>query len=375
MTTISSREFRGYFPSLGECAYLATCSLGASSIFLEDAVDLMLFQMRQPALAWEAFERSVSTLRGLVGSFLGAEADRVAILPNATIGAYQVATSIDWQSRPKIVACTAEFPSITRVWHAQSVRGARLRIVPGDSSMEALTADYLEAIDEGTGLVSIPACGFLHGQRLPVREIAAAANHFGARVFVDAFQLAGTEPLAPIVDVADYVVFGFSKYLLGLPGVAALYSAVPEHGGPAPVLTGWMGAPDPFGPDSGSLIFSETARRYETGTPAIPAVYAAIAGLRLLQQIPAATIRDHIRTLTTAAAMQLDLAGYEVCSPGPPHERGPMVAVRHPRAPLLAQALQQHGIVTSPRCDTVRFAFHYYNTSADIERLTDALQD
>jgi selenocysteine lyase/cysteine desulfurase len=375
VTTISSREFRTHFPSIHECAYFATCSLGACSILLEDAVDQMLIEMMKPLLAWEAFEHCVSTLRELVGSFLGTDTDRVAVVPNATIGAYQAATSIDWRARPKIVACTAEFPSISRVWQAQSTRGATTMFISGNSPVDVITNAYLTAIDNTTGLVSIPACGFLHGQRFPVPEIAAAAHRAGARVFVDAFQLAGTEPLAPITTAADYVVFGFSKYLLGLPGVAALYTADPGHGDPDPVLTGWMGAPDPFGDGSGSLVFSDTARRYETGTPAIPAVYAAVAGLRLLGMLPPATIRDHIETLTESAAAHLYRAGFDVCSPRSPHQRGPMIAVRHPNAHLLAKTLQQRQIVTSPRADTVRFAFHYYNTSDDIERLAAALQE
>ncbi|WP_306362754.1 aminotransferase class V-fold PLP-dependent enzyme [Nocardia sp. CC227C] len=371
----TSREFREHFPSIHESAYFATCSLGAYSIGLEEAIGQMLAEMREPALAWGAFERGVSALRRSVGSFLGTDADRVAIVPNATIGAYQVATSIDWRKRPKIVTCAAEFPSITRIWRAQAVRGAITSVIPDDTSIEMLTANYLASIDQYTGLVSIPACGYLYGQRFPVREIAEAAHRAGSQVFVDAFQLVGAEPMAPITAVADHMVFGFSKYLLGLPGAAVLYSADPEPEGPAPVLTGWMGAPDPFGRDAALLTYSDTARRYETGTPAIPAVYAAISGLRLLERIPATAIRDHIRTLTEAAASSLYGAGYQVCSPRSPHQRGPMIAVRHPNAHALAEALQQQRIVTSPRADTVRFAFHYYNTSDDIDRLAAALQD
>src|ERR1700730_19334456 len=149
-TTTAERgvaEFRRHFPTLEGCAYLATCSLGARSSDVEAALLKVLGAMDRFGLARGQFEEQVSIARSRFASLIGARPEQIAVLPNASVGAYQVASTLRWGRRPTVEAPVAAFPSVAHVWLAQRPSGAAVHYVPErDGSVEA--ADYLAAIDE-----------------------------------------------------------------------------------------------------------------------------------------------------------------------------------------------------------------------------------
>ena len=215
---MSASAFRGHFPALAQRVHLASCSLGARSAGLDEAIHRMLDDMATGGAPWGLFEEQVFEARRRFARLIGAEADQVAVVPNASIGAYQVASTTDWSARPKIVTTPLEFPSVAHVWLAQQPRGAEV----------AYAERYEELVDGRTGLVSVPMTTYQDARRMPVADVARLAHDAGAKVFVDAYQAVGNEP----VDVGrlgcDYLVAGTMKYLLGLPGLAFLYVRDPE---------------------------------------------------------------------------------------------------------------------------------------------------
>ena len=265
---------------LERTVYLATCSLGARSNDLDTALARMLEAMvgRSP---WHCFEQQVREARWRFARLIGAHPDQVAVIPNASVGAYQVASTFDWSRRSKLITTDLEFPSVAHVWLAQRSRGVQVEYVP-ERTCSVSAEDYLRKLDVHTGLVSVPLATYRNGARLPVADVAAAAHHVGARVFVDAYQAVGVVPLDVDALKCDFLVAGAMKYLLGLPGVAFLYARSPSDTDCAPTLTGWFGRVDPMSFDPRHLDFPDEARRFETGTPDVPALYAANAGMALI---------------------------------------------------------------------------------------------
>jgi selenocysteine lyase/cysteine desulfurase len=359
------REFRDHFPPLRHTVYLASCSLGARSVALDAAMSQMLDDMGSAGAPWEVFEQQVSQARAGFAELIGADAEQVAVVPNASVGAYQVASILSWTQRPRIVTTTAEFPSLAHVWLAQGARGGEVRFAE-------TAADYERLVDHRTGLVSVPATTYEHAVRQPVEEITRAAKDLGARVLVDAYQAVGVEP----VDVrrlgCDFLVAGTMKYLLGLPGLAFLYTRDPADIDRLPTLTGWFGRRDPFAFDPRLLDFSATAARFETGTPAIPACYAANAGLRLVRELDLAQVRAHIGDLTALTEAALVEAGHEVVQVDP-RRRGAHLSLLDPDPTRLTRWLADRNIIVSPRGRAVRISFHRYNNDHDVAELIAAL--
>lgn len=365
---MSPEAFRSHFPMLERAVHLASCSLGARSVELDDALARMLEEMNRPGAVWEAFENQISVARSRFAALIGARFDQVAVVPNASIGAFQVASTRSWRTRPRIVTTTAEFPSIAHVWRAQRQCGAE--VVDAGNTVDSFTA----FIDRTTRLVSVPLIGYQHAVRLPVVEVVQAAHAAGAEVFVDAYQALGVDP----VDVGslgcDFLVAGTSKYLLGLPGLAFLYARTPEYSDHNPTLTGWFGRVDPHAFNSFQLDFPASANRFETGTPAVPACYAAVAGLQLVDELDLALVRNHVRHLGELAREQLSAQGERVY-PVPLEQRGAHIGIIDSDPAELGRRLAGHDIAVSPRHDVVRVSFHYYSNVADITALCAALRE
>ncbi len=357
---------------LGDTAvHLAACSLAPRTVGLGQALARMLAEMGAPA-AWPAFEQRTAVARYRFAALVGAASEQIAVQPNASTAAFQVASSLHWRPRPTIVTSAAEFPGVAHVWLAQRVHGAEVLFV-GDREGHVTAEDYLQAIDGRTALVSVPAVTYRNGLRLPVTQIAAAAHAAGARVFVDAYQALGTEPLDVLNLRCDYLVAGTSKYLLGLPGVAFLYLRDPVDADRRPQLTGWQAHAEPHAFDPFNLHHPVTARRYETGTPAVPALYAAAAGLKAVSAWDLTAVRSHISGLVQYAAEQLRADGEQLVLAEDPERRGAHLAVRDLDAEHLARWLGASGTIVASRRGVVRLAMHAYSTRADVDTVCEQI--
>jgi selenocysteine lyase/cysteine desulfurase len=198
-------RLRERLPALAGVVHLAACSHGPRSAALDDALRDMLGALAAGP-PWPAFEAQAVLARQGFAALVGAAPGEVALLPNASVGAHQVAASLDWSRRPLVLTTRAEFPSVAHVWLAQAQRGAVVRFVDPPEPAGAVAAPDPDAVREQylaalaaepgrTGLVSVPLVTYRDGVRLPVADIARAARRAGARVFVDAYQALGTEPV------------------------------------------------------------------------------------------------------------------------------------------------------------------------------------
>lgn len=368
-------QFRRRFPSLEHTVHLASCSLGARSTALDDAFARMLDAMVAGAAAWHDYEAEVDRARRGYAALVGASPDQVALLPNASIGAYQVASGLALGDRDGIVTTTHEFPSIAHVWLAQRARGARVTFVDDDAvaDRDVGIEDYERAVDERTALVSVPLATYGRGTVLPVAEIAALARARGAKVFVDAYQAAGVLPVDVDELGCDHLVAGSQKYLLGLPGAAFLYLRDPAARDLDPVLTGWFGRTDPFAFDPRRLDFPASARRVETGTPVVPSLYAATAGLGLVAELDLHDVRRHVAGLVRLAVERLTDQGERLLVASPGAEQGAHVGLLDPDPVALGAWLAERHIAVSPRGPVVRLSFHFYNDEHDVDALCEAV--
>jgi selenocysteine lyase/cysteine desulfurase len=362
---VEPRAFRSRFPLLERKVHLAACSLGPRSDDMDAALAQMLEDMASGGAPWGLFEQQVEEARARFAALIGASTDQVAVVPNASVGAYQVASGFDWRCRSRIVTSAAEFPSVAHVWLAQAAGGAD--IVFADSP-----AREADVVDEQVALVSVPLISFRDGERQPVADLARRAHDAGALVFVDAYQAVGVERVDVRQLDCDYLVAGTMKYLLGLPGLAFLYVRSPEDVDLTPRLTGWFGRIDPFAFDPRLLDFPADARRFQTGTAAVPACYGSNAGLRLIDGLDLDDVHEHVLALTALADERLTAMG-ETVRAARLDRRGAHIGLVDADPQRLAATLAERDVVVSPRGDVVRLAFHYYSGADDVEALCDAV--
>jgi selenocysteine lyase/cysteine desulfurase len=109
------------------------------------------------------------------------------------------------------------------------------------------------------------------------------------------------------------------------------------------------------------------ARRFQSGTPPVPSMYAGIAGIELMQEIGIAATQKHVRRLTELLIEGVDELGGTVITPRNPNERGALVCIKSTDAERLVEELDREGIVTSSRDGNLRVSLHAYNTPEDVK--------
>lgn len=370
-----AERFRSRFPALETMTYFGSCSQGAFSNALHAALTEFQHSFQEVGRPWGPWMDRVEDARRAFAELITASADEIAVVSCASEGAYQVASGFDWAPGDSIVTTDLEFPSVAHVWLAQRPRGATVRYAETAADGFATAEGYGRAIDGSTRLVSVPRISYRHGQRLPLREIAKLARRRGAQVLVDAYQGAGVEPIDVTTMDCDYLVTGTTKYLLGLPGLAFLYVRAGTRRDLDPQLTGWFGRTDPFSFEPRELDFSKTARRYEVGSPPVPAAYGAVAGMRVLATVNPQAVGRHVAALTGALHAELTARGEQLGSPTADEARGPMVALRDRDPERLAAYLASRRIMTSPRGEFLRIAVHYYNNAADVDTVVRGIAE
>src|SRR5205085_7083286 len=123
------------------------------------------------------------------------------------------------------------------------------------------------------------------------------AHDVGAHVILDAYQSAGVVPLDVTALGVDFAVGGSVKWLCGGPGAGWLYVRPDLAERLEPALAGWQAHARPFSFEP-ELEYTTGAARFLTGTPNVPALYAATAGYDVVEEIGVERIRARSLELT-----------------------------------------------------------------------------
>src|SRR5438445_87631 len=161
--------------------------------------------------------------------------------------------------------------------------------------------------------------------------------------------------------------------LLGSPGVAFMYMRKDLIERFEPSDSGWFGQENVFAYDLHHLRYAGSARRFETGSPPVPSVYATLPALQLIAGAGLDTIEAHVQALASRLIEGARARGLALLTPEEPALRGPLVMVRCTDAVRLVDALARDGILCSTRDGALRVSLHYYNTGDDVDAVLAAL--
>jgi kynureninase len=312
-----------------------------------------------------------------IAPLLGAGDGEVAMLPNVTIAQAAVLSSLDYSGpRDTIVMTALDFPSVRYVYDGLAARlGARIVVVPSDDGISIDEDRLIAAIDERTRLVAISHVLFRSAYVMDVARITRHAHSVGALVALDAYHSVGVVPVDVKRDDVDFLTGGVLKWLCGGPGGCFLYASPAMSERYAPALTGWQAHARPFAFED-EMAFGAGAARWLSGTPVIPALYAAIEGPRLLREAGIENVREKSVRQTARLIELADARGYRVSAPRDDARRGGTVAFDVPHAYEVAQALLARDIVIDYRPGAgIRVAPHFYTTDEELEAAVAAIDE
>jgi selenocysteine lyase/cysteine desulfurase len=368
----SVADCRRRFPIFQRLVYVNSCSQGALSDSVRAAYEDYLTDWDEKGAPWAYWVERAEAARASFAGLVGAAVDEVAVTTSLSAGVSALASALDYGERPRVVVSDFEFPTVGQIWHAQELRGAEVAHVP-QSDGEIPVEHFDELIDERTKLVAVTAVCYRNGTRLPIEEIVEIAHARGALVLLDAYQAIGSYPIDVRELGVDFLGAGALKYLLASAGLGFLWCREGLVESLLPTQTGWFADRNIFEMDIHDYSPSPTARRFESGTPPIPAIYAGIAGIELIREIGIAETFAHVTALNERLISGVDELGGSVATPRDPERRGALVCIPSTDAPALVRALAEDGIVTSDRDGNLRISAHAYNAEEDIDAVLGSL--
>ncbi len=364
-------DYRDRFPILEHTTYLINHSLGAMPAEAERRLAQYAHEWKTRGIrAWEeGWWESPLTVGDQIGRIIGAPAGTTTMHQNVTITEAVVLSCFRFEGeRRRIVYEEGNFPSVRYLYQAQADRGAEIVVVPEGERVE-------DAIDERTLLVPVTHVLFKTGEIQDVEAIVARAHGVGAHVVLDAYQSVGTVPLDVTALGVDFAVGGSVKWLCGGPGAGWLYVRPDLVGRLEPTLVGWQAHARPFAFEP-ELEYADGVARFLTGTPNVPAWYAATAGYDVIEDIGVERIRENSVRQTSFLIELLDEAGFEVMSPREPERRGGTVAVRTPDFAEVHRELEQRKILCDYRPDVgLRLGPHFFTTDDEIRFAVDQIRE
>jgi kynureninase len=362
--------YRERFPILADTTYLINHSLGAMPAAAEDRVAEYARTWRERGIrAWaEGWWEMPMTVGDQVGRIIGAPPGSTVMHQNVAIAEAIVLSCfrpVD-PRRNRVVYEEGNFPSVRYLYQAQP--DIEVVVVQDDAAI-------VDSIDERTLLVPVTHVLFKTAEIQDVEAIVRRAHEAGARVILDTYQSAGIVPLDVTALGVDFAVGGSVKWLCGGPGAGWLYVRPDLAERLEPTFVGWQGHARPFAFEP-ELEYARGARRFLTGTPNVPALYAATAGYDVIEEVRVERIRERSLALTRLLIDELDTAGFEVGSPRAERRRGGTVLVRTPDDAAVHRELGERGIICDFRPGAgVRIGPHFYNTEDELRHTVEQLKE
>ena len=366
---LDSLAYRDRFPILRDCTYLINHSLAAMPAAAEERLLEYARMWKERGIrAWgEGWWEMPVTVGDQIGRIIGAPPGSTVMHQNVTVAEEVVLSCFRRPGvRNRVVYEEANFPSVRYLYQAQP----ELEVVAVRDD-----AAIVEAIDERTLLVPISHVLFKNAEIQDVEPIVRRAHEAGAYVVLDCYQSAGVVPLDVTALGVDFAVGGSVKWLCGGPGAGWVYVRPDLAERLEPTFVGWQGHARPFAFEP-ELEYAAGVRRFLTGTPNVPALYAATAGYDVIEEVGVERIRERSLVLTQLLIDSLEAAGLEIGSPREASRRGGTILVRTPDDAAVHRELGERGIICDFRPDAgIRLGPHFYNTEGELRDAVSELTE
>ena len=387
-------RWRDEFPILSRSVYMISNSLGAmpqqTRANLADYADTWA---TRGVRAWEErWWEMPMEVGNKIARVIGAPAGTVSMHENVTTAQMVALSCVRPSATRKRIVCSAmDFPSMVYLYRAQQAAGFELQVVPAEADLTVSTDRMLEAIDESTAVVAFSHVLFRTSYIMDADAIVRRARHVGATTILDTYQSAGIIPVDVQALGADFAVGGCLKWLCGGPGNAFLYTRPDLLKAASPSFTGWLSHTRPFDFDIEDSALDSTvpdpataqtgksrsdpglrsdAMHMMNGTPSIPAYYAALAGLDIINTVGVDRIRDTSRAMTARLLALVDEYGFTSAASRNPDRLAGTVAVDVPDARLVSRTLKARDFIVDYRPPVgIRISPHFYNTMDEVDRV------
>ena len=320
--------------------------------------------------------RETQLRKRLAGLINASSADDIALLKNTTEGICTVANGIDWHKGDNLVLPAEEFPSNRLPWLALQRYGVEVREVDIRSTSEPEKA-LLEQVDKRTRLLSVSAVQWTDGLRLQLETLGQFCQQNNVLFFVDAIQQLGAMQMDVQACGIDFLAADGHKWLLSPEGIAVFFCRENVREQLQINQRGWHMVDEPYQFNRTQWQPSDTALRFEAGSPNTLGQVGMHASIGLLQNIGMPQVEAFITENTVALSTGLDsMPGVELVRPFDPQRVSGIVSFRPANRNLveIQQTLKRRGLNCTVRGEAIRLSPHFYQAGRPVLEMLDLIE-
>jgi isopenicillin-N epimerase len=327
------------------------------------------------------FENLMYKARSALGHFLGADADDLVFIPNATTGLNIVARSLGLSAGDEVLTTDHEYGALDLTWQFLCKKwGARYVRRPVSlpiASTEEVIETIWTSVNARTKVLFLSHITSPTAIIFPIEELISRARQAGIITVIDGAHAPGQIPLGLRALGADFYVGNCHKWMMTPKGSAFLYARRDAQSLLEPLVVSWGW--DAIEPGPSSFIDHHQWQ----GTNDIAAYLSVPAAIRFMEAHDWPAVRAECHELLRIAHRRIcHLAGQEPITPDSSDWFAQMAAFPLPACDgeeLKRRLYDEHAIevpiIEWNGRQLVRVSIQGYNTPADVKALAGALSD
>jgi cysteine desulfurase/selenocysteine lyase len=369
---------RTEFPWTDETIYLNNASVGP----LPERTRRVLDEFnRKRGAPFQLPDRELMALmaqsRLLAATLVGAVPEEIALTINTGFGLSLAARALPLRSGDIVLASDREFPANVYPWMLLKDIGVTLELAPTTPQGwpdEEYLLDRLR--DPRVRVLAVSLVQFSNGYTVDLARLSRATRDAGVYLVVDGIQGLGQIPIDVRATPVDILACGAQKWLLSPWGSGFVYVRRELISSLRPAITGWMAFE---GTDDFSRLtqYNDTlrgdARRFELITLPYQDFAGMNASLALLLELGISAIARHLEKLQEPVIEWASGSGARILSPLDQRRSG-ILCLAPQDVGSAFRALKAARIICSLREGAIRLSPHAYNTTGDMTRVLEALE-
>jgi len=346
----------------------------------QGAESFLATRMHEPAVPGPRSNPRNAAVEAFAG-LVNADPSEIAVVPSTMGGENLICAALGLGRDAGVVTDGFHYDASLAMYGEMKLRGVPVGVVtPRNNRIDLHDLDAL--IQKNTRLVAVSLVASPNGHEHDLKAVCDIAHAKGALVYADVVQAAGAIPIDVKQSGVDFACCGTYKWLMGEFGVAFLYVRPDRLDQLHQVQIGWRSIKDevrhvlPFDPPGPAIgdwkLGTDTASRFEVGTPDWLALGAAVSTIAYIRGIGVDTIQRYRQPMIDRLQTEMPKLGF---MPITPNSRGPIVAYAYKGASAkFGPSLKKAQITVTLYDHVMRISPSVYNDMEDIERLLAVLR-
>ena len=325
--------------------------------------------------------QQLTAARRAGAQLLNSQPDEISLVGPTSLALSFVAAGLNFRKGDNILIYHDDYPSNVYPWMALAEKGVKVRLMNIRHLGAIRKVDIMGQVDEDTKLVALASNHFISGHRLEHDAIGQFLRERNILFCLDAIQTLGAFPTT--VENVDFLAADSHKWLLGPLAAGIVYVAKERFEECRPTLLGSWNIKSPDFLAQKTIEFEEGGRRYEPGVLNVAGIYGMRASINLIREQGIDSVSSLILQRRDQLETGLASLGFDFLSPRSSEPlRSGILTTRHPgKDPSKLIADLEKAFISASYRKTrdhgfwLRFSPHFYNTSAEIDRVLDVLSE